>query len=272
MRPSLGQVVHLLAGVEELRRGRVEGDGDVDARLVAGLLHGLQDHLDGVFVAGQVRREAALVAHGGGQTPAGQDLLERVEHLHAHAQTVAVAAGAHRHDHELLQVHVVVGVLAAVEDVHHRHRKHVRVGSAQVAVQGKAEGLRRRLGHRQGGSQDGVGAQPPLVRGPVGLDEQQVDLALVDGVHAHQRVGDLAVDVLHRLEDALAAPGLAPVAQFDRFEAARRGARRHRGPAHRPARELHLDLDRRVAARIQDLPSEHAEDNGHRFCSFFACW
>ena len=49
----------------------------------------------------------------------------------------------------------------------------------------------------------------PLFVVPSDLDQQQVDLPLVDGVHAHESVGDLAVDVLDRLEDALAAVGLA---------------------------------------------------------------
>ena len=34
-----------------------------------------------------------------------------------------------RHDHELLQVDVVVGVRAAVDHVHHRHRQHVRASA-----------------------------------------------------------------------------------------------------------------------------------------------
>ena len=225
-----------------------------------------------VLVAGQVGREAALVAHGGRQTAALQHLLEGVEHLHAHAQAVGVAGRSDRHDHELLQVHVVVGVLAAVQDVHHGDGQHVGVEAAQVAVERQAQGLGRRLGHRQRGAQDGVGAQPALVRGAVGLDEQPVDLALVEGVHAHQRVGDLIVDVLHRLQDAFAAEGLATVAQFDGLEAPRRRSRRYCRPAHGSTRELHLDLDSRVAAGIQDLPPEHTQDDRHRFCSFFARW
>ena len=52
------------------------------------------------------------------------------------------------HDHELLEVDVVVGVLAAVEDVHHRHGQDLGVGAAEVAVERQADRRRRRRGRR----------------------------------------------------------------------------------------------------------------------------
>ena len=73
---QVGVVVHhLVAGeraafalqdiravVVELGRGRVHRDHDLLARLVAGLVDGFQDDLDGLLVGRQVRREAAFVA------------------------------------------------------------------------------------------------------------------------------------------------------------------------------------------------------------------
>jgi hypothetical protein len=47
--------------------GGVEGDEDLLAPLVAGLVHGFFDDLQGVLVVLEVGCEAALVAHGGGQ-------------------------------------------------------------------------------------------------------------------------------------------------------------------------------------------------------------
>ena len=49
-----------------------------------------------------------------------------MERLGAVAQRLGETRRANRHDHELLEVDVVVGVLAAVDDVHHRHRQRVR--------------------------------------------------------------------------------------------------------------------------------------------------
>jgi len=51
-----------------------------------------------------------------------EHLLEVVEDFTAAADGVAEPLEPQRHDHELLDVDVVVGVLAAVEDVHHRGR------------------------------------------------------------------------------------------------------------------------------------------------------
>ena len=78
-----------------------------------------------------------------------------------------------------------------------------------------------------------------------------------------QRRGDLAVDVGDRPRDALAGPGVAAVAQLDRLELAGRGARGHRGQAARAGLERDLDLDRRVAARVEDLAGVDGGDRAH---------
>ena len=52
-----------------------------------------------------------------------QHALQRVEDLDARAQRFGEARQADRQDHEFLQVDVVVGMRAAVDDVHHRHRQ-----------------------------------------------------------------------------------------------------------------------------------------------------
>ena len=83
-----------------------------------------------------------------------QRLLERVEDLGAHAQRLGERRRADRHDHELLEVDRVVGVRAAVEDVHHRHGQHVRRLAAEVAPQRQAllrrGGRARRRARRRG--------------------------------------------------------------------------------------------------------------------------
>ncbi len=124
-----------------------------------GPLDGLEQQLDGLLVRLQVGREAALVADGGGQAALVQHVLEVVVRLDAPAQALAEGGGADRHDHELLEVDVVVGVLAAVQDVHHRHRQDVGVGSADVAVEGQLDVARGGLGHGQGDAEDGVGPE-----------------------------------------------------------------------------------------------------------------
>ena len=141
----------------------------------------------------------------------------------------AQVCGAHRHDHELLDVDGVVGMRAAVDDVHHRHGQQVRVGAAEIAIERQPARLRRRLGHRQRHAEDGVGAEPALVGRAVELDQRVVDAALVLGVHAGERIEDLAVDGVDRLEHALAEVALlVAVAQLDGLVRAGRGAGGHR--------------------------------------------
>ncbi len=151
----------------------------------------------------------------------------------------------------------------AVEDVHHRHRKDVRAVAAEVAPQRQPllGGGRVRGGQRD--AEDRVRAQARLVRRAVERDERRVEAALVVGVEAGDRRGDLAVDVRDRLRDALAAPGLAAVAQLGRLELARRGARRHGRAAGGAGAQDELDLDGRVAAAVEDLAGVNAIDLAH---------
>ena len=158
-------------------------------------------------------------------------LLERVEDLRARAQALRERRRADRHDHELLEVDRVVGVGAAVEHVHHRHRQHVRRLAAQVAPQRQVLLGRGRARGGQRHAEDRVGAQARLVGRAVEVDQRAVEPALVERVEARHRLGDLAVDVGDRLRDALAAPGVPAVAQLRGLELAGRGPGRHRGAA-----------------------------------------
>ncbi len=107
----------------------------------------------------------------------------------------ATVACGDRLDHEFLDVDRVVGVLAAIDDVHHRHRQRAGIDAADVAVEGQAIILRRCLRHRQRHAQDRVGAQPRLVRRAVQVDHHLVDLHLVGRVQAAEHVEDLAFDI-----------------------------------------------------------------------------
>ena len=161
------ELVHSGLGVVELGRGRIHGVHEVDAGLKAGLLHGLGDVLERLGVSLEVGRKAALVAHAAAQAGLVQHALEGVVDLGAPAQALGKARGAHRHDHELLEVDVVVGVHAAVEDVHHRRGQQVGVDAAQVLVQRKTRRLGSGAGNCQRHAQNGVGAEIGLVGGTV---------------------------------------------------------------------------------------------------------
>ena len=154
------QLVGLAGFVPQLAGRDVERDGDVLAGLVAGLLDRVDDDAQRGLGAGQVGGEAALVTDGGRRLAVVQQLLQGVEHLGAGAQRLGEGRQPLGDDHELLEVERVVGVGAAVDDVHQRHGQHARAGPAQITVKRHVELGRGGARGGQRHAQDRVGARP----------------------------------------------------------------------------------------------------------------
>ena len=247
----------------ELAGGGVERDPDLGTRLVPGAADALDQRLERLLVGAEVRGEPALVPDRGAHAPAVEPALQGVEHLRADPQRVREPLGAHWHHHELLEVDAVVGMCAAVQHVHHRHRQDPRLLAADVPVERHALLVGGGLGDRERHPQDRVRAQTRLVRGAVELDQGLVDRGLIGGIEADHGLCDLTVHVRDRLRHALSGPGLVAVAQFHRLELAGRGARGHRRPAVAARAHPHIDLDRRVSPGIQDLPARDGADLAH---------
>ena len=149
--------------------------------------------------------------------------------LRAPLQRFGEARRADGSEHELLEVDVAVGVRAAVQHVHERHRQHVRVGTTEVAVE-RQLGLRRgRVGDRERNAEDGVGAETGFAFGAVQQHQLFVEEPLLVGLEPDDRVGDLRVHVLDRGTDTLAAVALATVAQLGGLVGSRARAARHDG-------------------------------------------
>ncbi|CAG7001180.1 hypothetical protein PICSAR164_02797 [Mycobacterium avium subsp. paratuberculosis] len=260
-----GAALELVAGAVAVELGgrRVEGQRHVGAEFEAGRFDGPADQVQRRGGARHVGGEAALVAQAGAQALLLQHRLQRVIHLRTPAQRLGETRRADRGDHELLDVDGGVGVRAAVEDVHHRHRQDVRVGPAQVAEQRQLRGIGGRLGHGQRHAQDRVAAQPRLVRGAVQVDQRLVHQALVVGVQPDHRRADLVQHGLHRLLHALAAVPLPAVAQFDGLVLTGRRPGRHRRAGERSVGQGDLDLDCRVTAGVEDLAGPDLLDNRH---------
>ena len=113
----------------------------------------------GLFVALERRGKAAFVADGGVVALGFQHALEGVVDFGAHLQGFGKFGAPIGHDHEFLEIDVVVGVFAAVENVHHRHRQDVGVAAADIAVQRQVDGRGGGLGHGQRNAKNGVGAE-----------------------------------------------------------------------------------------------------------------
>ena len=183
--------------------------------------------------------------------------------LGAPAQRLLEVGRADRGDHELLDVDTGVGVCAAVDDVHHRHRKDVRVGTADVAEQRQPGGVGGGLRDGQRDAEDRVGAQPRLVGRAVEVKQRLVDEALIVGVEPDDGRRDLVEHGLNGLLHALAAVAVTAVAQFDGLVLTGRSAGGHRGPGEGAVGQGQLDLDRGVAAGIEDLARPDLLDDGH---------
>merc|ERR1719507_577901 len=141
-----------------------------------------------------------------------------------------VELGAHPHglretgcssgkNHELLHGQLVAGVAASVDDVEAGHGHQDVLDTSQVSdvsVERNSLVGSSSLADGHAHSEDGVGAQLGLVLGPVQSQHQPVNLLLLHGVHAlgHNLGGDQVVDVVDRLHDALAVPGVGLVPQL----------------------------------------------------------
>ena len=139
----------------------------------------------------------------------------------------------------------------------------MRVGAAQVAEQRQFRGAGSGLRDGHADRDDGVGAEPGLVRRAVQVDHRLVNKPLIVRVVPQQRRLDLFDDPLDRLGDRLAAVLVVPVAPLDRLERAGRGAAGGRRPAQRAVIKDHLGLKGRVAPGVQDLPGEDRFDGSH---------
>ena len=251
---ALGQLVLALFAALPLAGSCVHGQHKIPAGLVAGLLDGGKDILNGLLIAGKVGRKAALITDRGRKPLVLQQRLQRVEHLGTPAQPLAEGGRTGGHDHELLHIHGVGGMGAAVQDVHHRHRQLVAGHTAQKAVERQLKRGGRRAGRCDGHRQYGVCAEVGLVLCAVRLQHGGIHGVGVGGIKADQRRVDDGVDVLHRLADALAAEAaFIAVAQLQRLKLAGGCAAGGRTPAHGAVRQPDLGLHRRVAAGVDDL-------------------
>ncbi len=97
----------------------------------------------------QVGGKAAFVADIRVQLLGFEHAFQMVKHFDAGAQGIAEFREAQRHDHEFLHVDGVVGVRAAVDDVHHRRGQQLARPSAEIAIQRQPAKIGRRMGHGQ---------------------------------------------------------------------------------------------------------------------------
>mmetsp|Transcript_40715 Transcript_40715/g.68153 ORF Transcript_40715/g.68153 Transcript_40715/m.68153 type:complete len:592 (+) Transcript_40715:461-2236(+) len=252
--------------VEQLRGCAVQGNANLRAGLVPSGLYGLHHELQGLVV-GEVWCEAPLVPHRSNVPCLLQQPLEGVEDLGHPPQPLAEAFGTDRHHHELLEVDLVICVLPAVDDVGHRHWQLevvlVAVEVGDVLPEGDALGQGRCAAAGHGHPQDPVGANLALVRGPVDLHHQLVQLLLVAWVHPDELGTHQRVHRLHRLENAFAHVDLlVAITQLHGLILAGGCPRGDGAAAKHAIVKEDVNLHGRVSTRVEDLPGLHSLDHG----------
>ena len=172
-----------------------------------------------------------------------------MEDFDAPAQRFGERRRAYGHHHEFLEIDVVIGVRATVEDVHHRNRQHAGVHSAQVTVERHLVQIRDRTRSRHRNRKNGVRAQTALVLCAIQFDHFLIERALIFGIFLNEGVRQLAVDVLDRLGNAFAQIArLVAVAQLNRLVLAGGGAAGDGRAANRTAGQENFCFYRGIAA------------------------
>ena len=150
--------------------GRIEGDEDLFAEGISGGFDGFADDFERVFIVFEIGSEAAFVADGGGHFVFVEDFFKGVIDFDAGAEAFGEGVEAPGLDHELLEIDIVVGVFAAVEDVHHGDRQSAGAGAAEIAVEREARRGGGGFGDGHGDAEDGVGAEFGFVGGAIEFD------------------------------------------------------------------------------------------------------
>ena len=145
-----------------------------------------------------------------------------MEHFRTHTNGFFQSLSANRLNHEFLDVDVVVSVLTAVDDVHHRNRHGVFARSAvqfsDVRVQRQAFGRSSCFGVRQRNGQDSVRTEVRFVFSTVQVDHDLVDASLIFSIFAQDCLSDRAVYSANRFQYAFAhETGFVAITQFQRF-------------------------------------------------------
>ena len=187
-------------------------------------------------------------------TVALKQSLQGMEDFRADTQGVMEGFRADGHDHEFLNIQVVGGMSAAVDDVHHGGGHDFCVDSAEILIQGQAQKFGRGAGCGEGDAQHGVGAEAGLVVRAVEVEQGGVHLHLAQGVKADNGFGNFSVHMFHGLGDALSfIAGRVAIAQLKRFPCAGGGSGGHGGAAHMAGFQTHFHFHSGVAAGIQNF-------------------
>src|SRR5215510_2815514 len=177
-----------------------------------------------------------------------------MEDFRAHTDCFRHVWSANGHDHEFLKVDIVVGMCAAIHDIHHRNRQHAGFHASDVPEKRQTMRLRGSARDSHGDTEHRVSAKLGLVLRAVHRNHQLIDMRLQRRVLPLERRPDDVVDVVDSFEYALAEIAfLVTIAQFECFVFSGRCSRRYDRTTPHTAIQHAIDFDRWIPSRIQNL-------------------
>ena len=104
---------------EKFTGSHIQGQIDVFTGSIASTFYTLQQHLKSFFVGFKIRGKPTFIPHCRAVAVLLQHRLQAVKDLSSHAQSFCETPSSDRKDHELLNIHIVVSMGAAIEHIHH---------------------------------------------------------------------------------------------------------------------------------------------------------
>ena len=117
----------------KFRGCRIQRQHHILAGLVAGFFDGLHNIFERGIRGSQRWGKAPLITYAGGKPVIAQKPLQRVKNLSAHANAIRQCVSGNRHNHELLNIYRIVGMRAAIHNIHHRHRQYMCRNATNIA-------------------------------------------------------------------------------------------------------------------------------------------
>ena len=260
----LGQEIHIVPGLP-LSGGSIQRQRHILPGAEAAILDGPQNQFQGLFLIFQLGGKAALISHAAGQARFLQQGAQPVGDPHTALQPIGKGGTAQRDDHKFLDIDIIGGVAAAIQNIHHGAgqsgpppRK-----AGEVLPQRQAAGSRGGVGHGQADPQNGIGAEVRFISGAIRFAEDAVNGFLLGSIPPDEGPGQFVINGMDGGAHPFSAvTGWVAVPFFAGFVPAGGSAAGDGCDAYGTALQGDLHPDGRVAAAIQNFEALYFGNGG----------
>ena len=245
------EFIDALFNIIEFGSCRVESDAHFVIRFIASVFDSLKNHFDSLFVRFQIRSKAAFVTDIGRIASAFEDLLQVVEDFRTHSDSLTERGSADRHNHEFLEVHAVISMRTAIEDIHHWDRKNSSIATTDIAIEVLACFHSSGLSSSKRDAEDSICAQSAFIFSAVDFNHTGIEFSLVADFHTFDLLSQNIVHILDSLHHAFTHKAISlTVTQFNSFVNASRSARWNGSTAHSTSSGVYIDFNSGITTRV----------------------